>query len=145
MSRARRSCTGTAALLDMVRYERFGLGETWDTEYGTAADPGQLGWLLSYSPYHHVTDGVEYPSVLFTVFDNDSRVDPLHARKMCAALQHATSASPGRRPILLRREADVGHSSRAVSRSVTLSADILAFLASHTGLPLAPSPEPASP
>jgi prolyl oligopeptidase PreP (S9A serine peptidase family) len=100
----------------------------------------QLGWLLSYSPYHHVTDGVEYPSVLFTVFDNDSRVDPVHARKMCAALQHATSASPGRRPILLRREADVGHSSRAVSRSVNLSADILAFLASHTGLSLAPPP-----
>ncbi|HYZ54689.1 MAG TPA: prolyl oligopeptidase family serine peptidase [Streptosporangiaceae bacterium] len=130
----------SAPLLDMVRYERFGLGETWNTEYGTAADPEQLGWLLSYSPYHHVTDGVEYPSVLFTVFDNDSRVDPVHARKMCAALQHATSASPGRRPILLRREADVGHSSRAVSRSVNLSADILAFLASHTGLSLAPPP-----
>jgi prolyl oligopeptidase len=129
----------SAPLLDMVRYERFGLGETWNTEYGTATDPEQLGWLLSYSPYHHVTDGVEYPSVLFTVFDNDSRVDPVHARKMCAALQHATSASPGSRPILLRREADVGHSSRAVSRSVALYADILAFLASHTGLSLAPS------
>ena len=126
----------SAPLLDMVRYERFGLGETWNTEYGTAADPEQLGWLLSYSPYHQVIDGVRYPSVLFTVFDNDTRVDPVHARKMCAALQHATSAPPAERPILLRREADVGHSSRAVSRSVALSADILAFLAAHTGLRL---------
>ncbi len=126
----------SAPLLDMVRYEKFGLGETWNTEYGTAADQEQLGWLLSYSPYHHVTDGIRYPSVLFTVFDNDTRVDPVHARKMCAALQHATSAPPAERPILLRREADVGHSSRAVSRSVALSADILAFLAAHTGLRL---------
>ena len=124
----------SAPLLDMVRYERFGLGETWNTEYGTAADPEQLGWLLSYSPYHHVAEGVNYPSVLFTVFDNDTRVDPVHARKMCAALQYATSARPAERPIMLRREADVGHSSRAVSRSVALSADILAFLAAHTGL-----------
>ncbi len=126
----------SAPLLDMVRYEKFGLGETWNSEYGTAADPGQLGWLLSYSPYHHVTEGVNYPSVLFTVFDNDTRVDPMHARKMCAALQHATSAAPGMRPVLLRRESDVGHSSRSVSRSVALSADVLAFLAAHTGLAL---------
>jgi prolyl oligopeptidase len=126
----------SAPLLDMVRYEKFGLGETWNTEYGTAADPEQLGWLLSYSPYHHVTEGARYPSVLFTVFDNDTRVDPMHARKMCAALQYATSAPPSGRPILLRREADVGHSSRSVSRSVALSADVLAFLAAHTGLRL---------
>ena len=126
----------SAPLLDMVRYEKFGLGETWNTEYGTAADTEQLGWLLSYSPYHQVIDGIQYPSVLFTVFDNDTRVDPVHARKMCAALQHATSAPLAERPILLRREADVGHSSRAVSRSVALSADILAFLAAHTGLRL---------
>ncbi|HWG11722.1 MAG TPA: prolyl oligopeptidase family serine peptidase [Streptosporangiaceae bacterium] len=126
----------SAPLLDMVRYERFGLGETWNTEYGAAADPEQLGWLLSYSPYHHVTPGTRYPSVLFTVFDNDTRVDPMHARKMCAALQHATSGPLTERPVLLRREADVGHSSRAVSRSVALSADLLAFLAAHTGLPL---------
>jgi prolyl oligopeptidase len=126
----------SAPLLDMVRYERFGLGETWNTEYGTAADPEQLRWLLSYSPYHHVVPGTSYPSVLFTVFDNDTRVDPLHARKMCAALQYATTGSLAERPVLLRREADVGHSSRAVSRSVALSADLLAFLAAHTGLSL---------
>jgi prolyl oligopeptidase len=124
----------SAPLLDMVRYEKFGLGETWNTEYGTAADAEQLGWLLSYSPYHHVTEGARYPSTLFTVFDNDTRVDPMHARKMCAALQYATSAPPSERPILLRREADVGHSSRSVSRSVALSAEVLAFLAAHTGL-----------
>jgi len=124
----------SAPLLDMVRYEKFGLGETWNDEYGTAADPEELAWLLSYSPYHHVREGTDYPPVLFTVFDGDTRVDPLHARKMCAALQHATSAQWPDRPILLRRESDVGHGARAVSRSASLAADTLAFLAFHTGL-----------
>lgn len=121
----------SAPLLDMVRYERFGLGETWSTEYGSASDPEQLEWLLAYSPYHHVAAGVEFPAVLFTVFGNDSRVDPLHAFKMCAALQHATASG---RPVLLRAEEQVGHGSRAVSRQATLSGDMLAFAAEHTGL-----------
>jgi len=124
----------SAPLLDMIRYERFGLGASWNVEYGSADDPEQFGWLLGYSPYHHVTQGVDYPATLFTVFDGDSRVDPLHARKLCAALQHATS---GDRPVLIRAEPDVGHSARALSRSIALSADTLAFTARWTGLDLA--------
>jgi prolyl oligopeptidase len=124
----------SAPLLDMVRYELFGLGATWAGEYGTAADPEQLGWLLAYSPYHHVTEGTAYPATLFTIFDGDTRVDPLHARKLAAALQHATSAPASQRPVLVRREGDVGHGARALSRSVQLSADTLAFAAHHTGL-----------
>lgn len=122
----------TAPLLDMVRYEQFGLGASWRGEYGTAADPEQLAWLLSYSPYHHVRPGVSYPAVLFAVFDNDTRVDPLHARKTCAALQHATAADA---PVLLRRE-DLGHGARSVSSSIGLLADTLVFAAAHTGLDL---------
>jgi prolyl oligopeptidase len=121
----------SAPVLDMVRYERSCLGPLWTSEYGSAADPDQLRTLLAYSPYHRVRDGVDYPAVLFTVFGGDSRVDPFHARKMCAALQAATG---GARPILLRHEDDVGHGARAVSRSVALAADMLAFLAAHTGL-----------
>jgi len=117
----------SAPLLDMVRYERFGLGRTWNDEYGTAADPTELGWLLSYSPYHRVVPGTAYPTVLFTVFDNDTRVDPLHARKLCAALQWATSRPPAEAPILLRREENVGHGGRSVSRTISLAADVLGF------------------
>lgn len=126
-----RAVVCSAPLLDMVRYEEFSLGRTWNEEYGTADDPTELGWLLSYSPYHHVREHTAYPAVLFTVFESDSRVDPLHARKMCAALQHATSSD---RPILIRRETDVGHGARSVSRTVELAADQLTFLAAHTGL-----------
>lgn len=128
------AATCSAPLLDMVRYERFGLGQTWNDEYGTAAKADELGWLLGYSPYHHVQPGTGYPATLFTVFDNDTRVDPVHARKMCAAMQYATSARWPDRPVVLRREAEVGHGARGVSRSITLSADTLAFLAFHTGL-----------
>jgi prolyl oligopeptidase len=123
----------SAPLLDMVRYERFGLGQTWNVEYGSASDAEQLGWLLSYSPYHHVVPGTVYPAVLFTVFTNDTRVDPVHAYKMCAALQDATSSGPGR-PVLLRAEGQVGHGARAVSRTAALSGDTLAFAARYTGL-----------
>jgi prolyl oligopeptidase len=121
----------SAPLLDMVRYERFKIGETWNVEYGSAAKPEELGWLLGYSPYHHVRDGIEYPAVLFTVFTNDSRVDPLHAYKMCAALQHASASD---RPVLLRAEGQVGHGQRAVSLTATLAGDCLAFIAQQTHL-----------
>ncbi|MDR8412135.1 prolyl oligopeptidase family serine peptidase [Nonomuraea sp. 3-1Str] len=121
----------SAPLLDMVRYELFGLGATWNVEYGSAGDPEQFRWLWSYSPYHHVREGVAYPAVLFTVFQSDTRVHPLHAWKMCAALQHATSSD---RPILVRTETEVGHGARSISRTVDLSADTLTFLAHHTGL-----------
>ncbi len=120
----------SAPLLDMVRYEKFGLGATWNVEYGSAADPEQFSWLYSYSPYHHVADQVAYPAVQFQVFDGDTRVDPLHARKMCAALQHSTTGGP----VVLRRETDVGHGARAISRSVALIADTLGFAATMTGL-----------
>jgi prolyl oligopeptidase len=121
----------SAPLLDMVRYERFKIGETWNVEYGSAAKPEELGWLLGYSPYHHVRDGVEYPAVLFTVFGNDTRVDPLHGYKMCAALQHATASG---RPVLLRAEGQVGHGQRAVSLMAAQAGDCLAFVAHETGL-----------
>ncbi|MFI7465544.1 prolyl oligopeptidase family protein [Nonomuraea sp. NPDC049646] len=121
----------SAPLLDMIRYEKFGLGATWNVEYGSADDPEQFGWLWGYSPYHRVEESVAYPATLFTVFQSDTRVHPLHAWKMCAALQHASAAG---RPVLLRNEAEVGHGARSVSRTVDLSADTLTFLARHTGL-----------
>lgn len=123
----------SAPLLDMVRYELFGLGRTWNDEYGTAEDPTELGWLLGYSPYHAVREGTAYPAVLLTTFESDTRVHPLHGRKLAAALQHATTSEA---PVVLRRETSVGHGARAVSRTVGLAADQLAFLARYTGLAL---------
>ncbi|MCL2090586.1 MAG: prolyl oligopeptidase family serine peptidase [Micrococcales bacterium] len=123
----------SAPLLDMVRYQRFGLGVTWTEEYGDAAVPEELDWLLAYSPYHRVQDGTAYPATLFTVFEGDTRVDPLHARKTAAALQAATTRPLADAPVLVRRETGVGHGGRALSRSVALTVDQLQFVADRTG------------
>ena len=118
----------------MVRYQLFGLGRTWTEEYGDAAVPAELDWLLGYSPYHRVRRGTRYPSTLFTVFEGDSRVDPLHARKLAAALQAATAATPDEAPVLVRRETGVGHGGRSLSRSIGLTTEELQFVADRTGL-----------
>jgi prolyl oligopeptidase len=123
-----RAAVAESPLLDMVRYERFGLGHLWTAEYGSAEVAEELGWLLGYSPYHHVRPDTDYPAALFTVSDNDTRVHPMHARKMCAALAHAGGFA------LLRVESTVGHKGRTASSAAALSADVLAFLAHHTGL-----------
>lgn len=120
-----------APLLDMIRYTTSELGPTWTVEYGDPEDPEQFGWLHAYSPYHHVVEGTDFPASMFVVFDNDTRTDPMHGRKMCAAVQHATA---GARPILLRTEGDVGHGARSLSKSVEETADTLAFFARWTGL-----------
>jgi prolyl oligopeptidase len=125
----------SAPVLDMVRYERSTALSPVAREFGSAADPEELGWLLAISPYHNVRAGAGYPATLFTVFEGDVQVPTLHARKLAAALQHATRAAPGDRPILLRREFGVGHTTRAVSRSIPLWLDQLAFFASQLGPP----------
>ena len=126
-----------APLLDMVRYERFGLGPSWRPEYGSVEDPEAFRALFGYSPYHRVCAGVSYPAVLFAVADSDTRVDPMHARKMCAALQRA-STGPG--PVLFRLERGVGHGRRAASALVDLLTDTIAFLAHHVGIRPEPTP-----
>ncbi len=118
-------------LLDMVRYEKFSIGRTWNDEYGSADDPSEFEWLLGYSPYHHVVRGESYPAVFFASGNADARTDPAHARKMTAALQWATSS---RRPIILRREDKVGHQGGKVSQHAAASADELAFMAGELGL-----------
>jgi prolyl oligopeptidase len=120
-----------APLLDMIRYTTSELGPTWTVEYGDPEDPEQFGWLHAYSPYHRVVDGTDYPATMFAVFDNDTRTDPMHGRKMCAAVQSATSGS---RPILLRSEGNVGHGARKLDAAVEETADTLSFLARWTGM-----------
>lgn len=120
-----------APLLDMIRYTTSELGPTWTVEYGDPEDPEQFGWLYSYSPYHRVTPNTNYPATMVAVFDNDTRTDPMHGRKMVAAAQAATS---GDRPVLLRTEGNVGHGARSVNKAVEETADTLGFLANWTGL-----------
>lgn len=119
-------------LLDMVRYHLFGSGKTWIPEYGSAEDPEQFRTLYAYSPYHHVQPGTQYPAVLMLSADSDDRVDPMHARKMVARLQ---AASSGARPIWLRIEKHAGHGGAGlVKQAVEQNADQYAFLMHELGM-----------
>src|SRR3546814_10790476 len=92
----------------MVRFPQFLIARLWMPEYGDPDVAGDLAFLHAYSPYHQVVDGTCYPSTLVTTGEEDSRVDPCHARKMAARLQAATSCG-AEHPILLRVEAAAGH------------------------------------
>ncbi len=96
-------------LLDMLRYQSFLMARYWIPEYGTAENPEHFGFLKAYSPYHNVKKGTKYPAVLLTAGENDSRVHPLHARKMAALLQASTASDPATKPILLWVDREAGH------------------------------------
>lgn len=120
-------------LLDMVRYHQFSIAKLWIPEYGSADDPAAFQWIYAYSPYHHVTSGTRYPAVLLTTAEQDSRVDPLHARKMTALLQWATNGSD--RPILLRAETAAGHGiGKPIAKRVAETADTACFFLSQLGV-----------
>jgi prolyl oligopeptidase len=119
-------------LLDMVRYHLFRIARLWIPEYGSADEPEAFRWLYAYSPYHHVRDGTPYPAVLLTTGESDSRVDPLHARKMAARLQAATSSA---HPILLRIETRAGHGQgKPLSKALEEWTDVWAFVFAELGL-----------
>ena len=96
-------------LLDMVRYHKFLVAGYWVPEYGSSDDAAQFPYLYAYSPYHRVKPGTAYPAVLFITGDADTRVAPLHARKMTALLQ-ADSSDQAKRPVLLYYDTKAGHS-----------------------------------
>ena len=117
-------------LLDMLRYQNFQIAKLWIPEYGSAEDPKQFDWLYAYSPYHHVKPGQEYPAILFMTADTDTRVDPMHAKKMTALMQaEAKNGASPDRPILLRIDTKAGHGQgKPVAKQIEESTDMYSFL-----------------
>ncbi len=121
-------------LLDMIRFPHFLIARLWTDEYGDPDVPEEFGWLHAYSPYHHVHHGADYPAVLFTTAEGDTRVDPCHARKMTAALT-AAGASQAERPILLTQAGRAGHGvGKPASMRIAEGADVLAFFSWQLGI-----------
>lgn len=113
-------------LLDMLRYHRFDLASDWIEEYGSADNEDDFRCLHAYSPYHNVEDGVRYPAVLLISGDSDTRCNPLHARKMCARLQAATSSG---HPVLLDYKTNWGHVPvQSLDTRIDALTDRLAFI-----------------
>jgi prolyl oligopeptidase len=132
-------------LLDMLRYHLFRIAALWIPEYGSPDDPEAHRWLEAYSPYQHVRDGVKYPAVYLHTAASDSRVDPMHARKMAARLQAATAVSadagtraPGPRPIppiLLQVESRAGHGAgKPLAKVIAQLVDEWSFLFAELGI-----------
>jgi prolyl oligopeptidase len=117
-------------LLDMLRYQNFQIAKLWIPEYGSADNPEQFKWLYAYSPYQHVKAGVEYPAILFMTADTDTRVDPMHAKKMAAEMQaEAKNGASKTRPILLRIETKAGHGAgKPVTKQIEEFTDVYSFL-----------------
>jgi prolyl oligopeptidase len=117
-------------LLDMLHYQDFQIAKLWIPEYGSSDNPDQFKWLYAYSPYHHVKAGTEYPAILFMTADTDTRVDPMHAKKMSALMQaEAKNGASKTRPILLRIESKAGHGAgKPVTKQIEEFTDVYSFL-----------------
>ncbi len=122
-------------LLDMLRYQQFLLAKYWVPEYGSSEKPEQFQWLRAYSPYHNIKKNTKYPAVLLTAGENDSRVHPLHARKMTARLQATNASDPNANPVLLWVDRDSGHGQgKPLALRIRDQVDQWSFLMWRTGL-----------
>ncbi|MCA9283681.1 MAG: S9 family peptidase [Phycisphaerales bacterium] len=122
-------------LLDMLRYQQFLMAKFWVPEYGSPEDPQAFEWLRAYSPYQNIQKGRKYPAILFTAGENDSRVHPLHARKMTAAMQAAAANDFDAHPILLWVDREGGHGQgKPLALRIRDVADWLSFVMWQTGL-----------
>ena len=124
--------------LDMVRFYTFTHANNMPAllEYGNAGIPEQFEFLRQYSPYQAVADGTDYPAVIFTQGDLDTRVPPLQARKMAARVQAASSSGL---PVILRYAPRAGHAggrSRVPDRAMET-----AFLMMQLGMSYGEEPE----
>lgn len=74
-------------LLDMRRYTRLSAGHSWIAEYGDPDVPEHWEFIKTFSPYHLLKDGIDYPETFIWTATSDDRVGPVQARKMAARMQ----------------------------------------------------------
>ncbi len=95
-------------LLDMIRFHNFLIARYWIPEYGDPDKKEDFQNILTYSPYHNIRSGLDLPTTLVTAGENDTRVDPLHAKKFVAAVQNNVGQQ---NPFMLYMDYDSGHGS----------------------------------
>ncbi len=125
---------GNAAVgvMDMLRFDRWTAGRYWVDDYGYPDREEDFKTLLTYSPYHNIQSGTDYPALLVTTADTDDRVVPGHSFKYTAALQ---AANIGDKPHLIRVETRAGHGSgKPTDKAIEEAADVLSFLGYWSGL-----------
>ncbi len=121
-------------VMDMTRFDRFTAGRYWVDDYGYPSKEADLKMQLTYSPYHNIKSGADYPAVIVSTADTDDRVVPGHSFKYISALQ---AADTGTKPKIIRIESRAGHGSgKPTDKIIEEYSDIYAFLAKWTGLEL---------
>ncbi|MEA3265733.1 MAG: prolyl oligopeptidase family serine peptidase, partial [Candidatus Fermentibacteria bacterium] len=117
-------------LLDMLRFHLTQGGKYWISEYGDPNKPEDFEWLLSYSPYHNVKDGSNFPpTFLKTSLHDDRGTDSLHAFKMTARLQ---AVNVSNNPIILRTMTNVGHGTgRTTQMTIDEQTELFLFLTKY--------------
>lgn len=111
-------------LLDMRRYTKLSAGTSWMAEYGDPDDPAQWAFIRTFSPYHLVEPGSDYPPVLFWTATSDDRVGPVQARKMAALMQEQGHGNVWFHETLEGGHAGAGDNKQA-ARSHALSSEFL--------------------
>jgi prolyl oligopeptidase len=125
------ACISHVGIYDSVRSELSPNGAFNIPEFGTVENPDHFRALYAYSPYHNLKKAA-YPAILFMTGENDGRVDPMHSRKMTAALQHQNTSA---KPVLLRTSGTTGHGSGTpLSESISQQVDRLVFLFDSLGM-----------
>lgn len=126
-----KSICSKVPLTDMVRFPKFGMALRWVHEYGNPEVTEDLKKILTWSPYHNVKQGTNYPDFFFTTANKDTRVDPLHARKMAAILEDADESNKAL--VLTEMEAGHGHG-KPIAKIVENQASVLSFFSKTLGL-----------
>ncbi|WP_298764449.1 prolyl oligopeptidase family serine peptidase [uncultured Polaribacter sp.] len=93
---------------DMLRMEKSRTGSAFInlSEYGTVKKENEFRNLLSYSPFHNIKEGVNYPSTLIITGSNDTRVPSYNSYKFAGKLQNRGAQ---KNPILLWTQDKYGH------------------------------------
>lgn len=126
------AANAAVGVMDMLRFDRWTAGRYWVDDYGHPSQEADFKVLRTYSPYHNIRSGVDYPAMLVTTADTDDRVVPGHSFKYAAALQ---AADVGDKPHLIRIETRAGHGSgKPTDKAIEEGADVLSFLAHWTDL-----------
>lgn len=121
-------------VMDMLRFDRFTAGRYWVDDYGYPNKEADFKALASYSPYHNIKDGTDYPALIVSTADTDDRVVPGHSFKYTARMQ---ALNTGAAPHLIRIETRAGHGSgKPTDKTIAEYSDIYAFLANAVGLDL---------
>lgn len=88
-------------------FHKFTIGWAWTSDYGSPDDPIEFASLRTYSPYHNLRSGTEYPPTLITTFN----------------------------PILIRIDTKAGHGAeKPTTKAIEEATDRWAFLVNVFGI-----------